>query len=46
MKPKHLQKLREQGYLPDQKLGEWKVPGEHRIPNLESDEVILFVSFI
>ena len=25
-KPKHLLKLHEQGYLPEQKLGEWKVP--------------------
>ena len=45
-KPKHLQKLCDQGYLPDQKLGEWKAPGEHRIPNLESGEILLFIPFI
>ena len=46
MKPKHLQKLRDQGYLPNQKLAEWKTPGEHRIPNLEPSEIVLFVPFI
>ena len=45
-KPKHLQKLHDQGYLPDQKLGEWKAPDEHHIPNLELGEIVLFVSFI
>ena len=45
-KPKHLLKLHEQGYLPKQKLGEWKAPGEHRIPNLEPGEIVLFVPFI
>ena len=46
MKPKHLQKLHDQGYLLNQKLGEWKVPSEHRIPNLELGEIVLFVPFI
>jgi hypothetical protein len=32
--------------LPDQKLGEWKGPGEHCIPNLELGEIVLFVPFI
>ena len=45
-KPKHLLKLHEQGYLPKQKLGEWKVPREHHIPILESGEIVLFVPFI
>ena len=45
-KPKHLQKLHDQGYLPDRKLGEWKAPREHCIPNLEPGEIILFVPFI
>jgi len=45
-KPKHLQKLHDQGYLPDQKLGEWKAPGEHLIPNLERGEIVLFIPFI
>ena len=45
-KPKHLSKLHEQGYLPEQSLGEWKAPGEHRIPNLEPSEIVLFVLFI
>jgi hypothetical protein len=45
-KPKHLQKLHEQGYLLDQKLGEWKALGEHRIPNIEPSEIVLFVPFI
>jgi hypothetical protein len=30
----------------DQKLGEWKAPGEHRIPNIEPSEIVLFVPFI
>ena len=34
MKLKHLLRLHEQGNLLEQKLGEWKAPGEHRIPNL------------
>ena len=34
------------GYLPEQKLGEWKATGEHRIPNLEPGEIVLFVPFI
>jgi len=45
-KPKHLLKLHEQGYLPEQKLEEWKAPGENRIPNLEPGEIVLFVPFI
>ena len=45
-KPKHLQKLHDHGYLLDQKLGEWKAPREHRIPNLELGEIVLFVPFI
>lgn len=45
-KARHLQRLRDQGYLPDQKLGEWKAPGEHRIPNLETGEIVLFIPFI
>jgi hypothetical protein len=45
-KKKHLQRLHEQGLLPKQKLGEWKAPGEHRIPNLDPGEIVLFVSFI
>ena len=45
-KPKHLQKLHDQGYLPDQKLGEWKAPSEHHIPNLEPGEIVLFIPFI
>jgi hypothetical protein len=28
-KKKHQQRLHEQGLLPEQKLGEWKAPGEH-----------------
>jgi len=46
IKPKHLQKLYDQGYLPDQKLGEWSAPGEHRIPNLEPGEIVFFIPFI
>jgi len=46
IKPKHLLTLHEQGYLPEQKLGEWKAPVEHRIPNLEPGEIVLFVPFI
>ena len=45
-KPKHLLKLHEQGYLLEQKLGEWKAPGEQRISNLDPDEIVLFVPFI
>ena len=45
-KPKHLLKLHEQGYLPKQKLGELKVPGEHRVPILEPGKIVLFVPFI
>ena len=45
-KLKHLLKLHEQGYLPEQKLGEWKAPGEHHIPNLEPGEIVLIVPFI
>ena len=45
-KPKHLLKLHEQGYLLEQKLGEWKVSREHHIPNLEPGEIVLFMSFI
>ena len=45
-KPKQLLKLHEQGYLLEHKLGEWKAPGEHRIPNLETGEIVLFVPFI
>ena len=45
-KPKHLLKLHEQGYLSEQKLREWKASGEHRIPNLEPGEIVLFVPFI
>jgi hypothetical protein len=46
MKKKHLQRLHEQGLLLEQKLGEWKAPGEHRIPNLKPSEIMLFVPFI
>lgn len=42
----HLQCLREQGYLPEQKLGEWKAAGEHRISNLEPSKIVLFVLFV
>jgi hypothetical protein len=45
-KKKHLQRLHEQRLLSKQKLGEWKAPGEHRIPNLKPGEIVLFVPFI
>jgi hypothetical protein len=32
--------------LLEQKLEEWKAPREHRIPNLEPGEIVLFVPFI
>jgi hypothetical protein len=42
-KKKHLQRLLEQGLLLEQKLKELRAPGEHRIPNLEPGEIVLFV---
>jgi hypothetical protein len=32
MKLKHLKRLHEQRLLPEQRLGRWEAPGEHRVP--------------
>jgi hypothetical protein len=43
------EKLRElayEGLIQDQGLVEWRAPGEHQVPSLNSSEIVLFVSFI
>ena len=41
-----LVKLHEDGFLPEKDLTEWKVPGNHRVPELEEGEIVLFTPFI
>jgi hypothetical protein len=41
-----LQELADQGLIQEKGLTDWKVPGEHQVPNLNPGEIVLFLSFI
>jgi hypothetical protein len=41
-----LQELADQGLIQEKGLTDWKVPGEHQVPNLNPREIVLFLSFI
>ena len=41
-----LEKLHSDGLLPEKQLGEWKAPGNHRVPVLNEEEIVLFTPFV
>ena len=46
MKEEALEKRHEDGSLSERHLGEWKAPGNHRVPVLEEGEIVLFTPFV
>lgn len=46
VKEEALEKMHEDGLLPEKTLGEWKAPGNHRVPELEEGEIVLFTPFV
>lgn len=43
---KQLEDLVAAGLIQEQAFSEWKLPGEHRVPELQPGEIVLFVPFI
>ena len=41
-----LRELVSDGLIQGKEFADWKAPGQHRVPTLGSDEIVLFVSFI
>ena len=46
VKKEMLIKLHEDGLLSEKHLGEWKAPGNHRVPELKEGEIVLFTPFV